>query len=143
MPNRGNLIILSAPSGSGKTSLAERVIPALKSIRFSVSHTTRDRREGERHGHEYFFVSVPEFKKMISGNKFLEWAEVYGNFYGTSRQFVESQLDSGCDVLLDVDIQGAFRVSAQMPGSVLVFVLPPSYRELEGRLRGRGWTMKR
>ena len=138
MPNRGNLIILSAPSGSGKTSLAERVVPALGNIRFSVSHTTRDRREGERHGHEYFFVQVPEFKEMISGNEFLEWAEVYGNFYGTSRRFVESQLESGYDVLLDVDIQGAFRVFDQIPESVLVFVLPPSYRELEGRLRGRG-----
>lgn len=138
MSNRGNLIILSAPSGSGKTSLAERVIPQLGNIRFSVSHTTRDCREGERHGHEYFFVSVPEFKKMITGGEFLEWAEVYGNFYGTSRQFVESQLESGCDVLLDVDIQGAFKVCKQMPESVLVFVLPPSYSALEERLRGRG-----
>jgi len=138
MSNRGNLIILSAPSGSGKTSLAERVVPNLGNIRFSVSHTTRDRREGERHGHEYFFVSVPEFKKMLAGSEFLEWAEVYGNFYGTSRQFVESQLEAGCDVLLDVDIQGAFRVSEQMPEAILVFVLPPSYRELEERLRGRG-----
>ena len=138
MSNRGNLIILSAPSGSGKTSLAERVVRNLGNIRFSVSHTTRDRREGERHGHEYFFVSVPEFKKMLAGSEFLEWAEVYGNFYGTSRQFVESQLEAGCDVLLDVDIQGAFRVSEQMPEATLVFVLPPSYRELEERLRGRG-----
>jgi guanylate kinase len=110
----------------------------MEHIRFSVSHTTRDRREGERHGHEYFFVSVSEFKEMIDGDEFLEWADVYGNFYGTSRQFVESQLESGCDVLLDVDIQGAFRVSAQMPEAVLVFVLPPSYSELEERLRSRG-----
>lgn len=138
MSNRGNLIILSAPSGSGKTSLAERVVPGLGNIRFSISHTTRKRREGERHGHEYFFVTVSEFKEMIDKDKFLEWAEVYGNFYGTSRQFVESQLESGCDVLLDVDIQGAFRVSEQKPEAVLVFVMPPSYSELEERLRGRG-----
>ncbi len=138
MSNKGNLLILSAPSGSGKTSLALRVVPQLKSIRFSVSHTTRGMRGGEENGKEYFFVSEEEFRRMIEENRFLEWAQVYGNYYGTSRDFVERELAGGTDVLLDIDVQGALKVRKLMPDAVMIFVLPPSFQELEKRLRGRG-----
>jgi guanylate kinase len=137
MSNRGSLFILSAPSGSGKTSLAHRVLPAVENLRFSVSHTTRERRRGEEDGREYFFVTVPVFESMIQKGRFLEWAEVYGNYYGTSRGFVESHMESGSDVLLDVDVQGAAQVRKAVPDSIAVFVLPPSFQELEARLRGR------
>ena len=138
MSNRGNLLILSAPSGSGKTSLAHRVVPELRSIRFSVSHTTRGRRRGEEDGKEYYFVQTDEFGRMIEQGRFLEWAQVYGNYYGTSRDFVESELRNGMDVLLDIDIQGALKVRKVMPEAVMIFVLPPSFQELENRLRRRG-----
>jgi guanylate kinase len=137
MLNRGNLFILSGPSGSGKTTLAHRVLPAFENIRFSVSHTTRERRRGEEDGREYFFVSVPAFESMIGEGRFLEWARVYGNYYGTDRGFVETELETGADVLLDIDIQGASKVRTAVLDSIAVFVLPPSFRELEARLRGR------
>lgn len=138
MSSKGSLVILSAPSGSGKTSLAVRLLPLMEKLKFSVSHTTRDKRAGERHGHEYYFVSPSEFESMIDGGEFLEWADVYGNYYGTSRTFVEKELDDGYDVLLDIDIQGALKVRAEFPDVVMIFVLPPSFAVLESRLRGRG-----
>ena len=138
MSSRGNLLILSAPSGSGKTSLALRVVPELESIRFSVSHTTRSKRRGEEDGKEYHFVSIAQFREMIDQGKFLEWAKVYGNYYGTGREYVERALDDGTDVLLDIDIQGALKVRKLMPEAVMIFVLPPSFQELEQRLRLRG-----
>ncbi|UCF38184.1 MAG: guanylate kinase [Acidobacteriota bacterium] len=138
MSNRGTLYIISAPSGSGKTSLAGRLLPEVERLKFSVSHTTRGERRGEQHGVEYFFVSAAEFEQMIEQDAFLEWAQVYGNYYGTSRAFVESELASGYDVLLDIDIQGALKVKQAMPEAVMVFVLPPSFAELGARLRRRG-----
>ena len=138
MSNRGNVLILSAPSGSGKTSLAHRVLPQLDNLRFSVSHTTRHRRRGEEEGKEYFFVTEERFEEMIRQDEFLEWANVYGNYYGTSRRFIEALLDEGVDVLLDIDIQGALKVRELIPAAVMVFVMPPSFDVLESRLRGRG-----
>ncbi len=138
MSNRGNLFIISAPSGAGKTSLAERLLKEVDGLHFSVSHTTRKPRAVEKNGVEYFFVSVPDFEAMIAQGEFLEWACVYGNYYGTCRRAVERQLEAGVDVLLDIDVQGAEEVKRVFPEAISVFVLPPSQDELEKRLRSRG-----
>ena len=134
----GKLIIISAPSGAGKTSLARALIANSKDIMMSVSHTTRVQRAGEEDGKDYFFVSQPEFISMVSDGVFLEYAEVYGNFYGTSHVAVESMLDQGMNVLLDIDWQGARKVRELMPEAISISVLPPSVEELERRLRSRG-----
>lgn len=138
MSSEGNLIVLSAPSGSGKTSLARRVVEEVPGVKFSVSHTTRPPRRGERHGVEYFFVGENEFKEMIRRRAFLEHAHVYGHYYGTSRSFVDSMLKAGDDVLLDIDVQGAMKVKTKVPGAVMVFVFPPSLEVLRQRLKRRG-----
>lgn len=135
---RGNLIIISAPSGSGKTSLARAALVRVPRLSFSISHTTRSPRRGEVNGEHYFFVGEPEFQKMIQEDAFLEWAHVYGNYYGTGRAFVDRELNTGHDVLLDVDVQGAHKVRLQMPEAISVFVFPPSYQVLVERLQGRG-----
>ena len=137
MSSKGRLFILSAPSGSGKTSLAELLLDAVENLEFSVSYTTRGRRGNEQHGEEYFFVDVAEFEAMIERGEFLEYEHVYGNYYGTSRRFVEQRLDRGVDVLLDIDVQGARAVVEKIPEAVRIFVLPPSYQELRERLTGR------
>lgn len=137
MSNRGRLFIISAPSGSGKTSLAIRLLEEVPNLQFAVSHTTRRPRGQERHGVEYFFVSETEFETMIVEEAFLEHAHVYGNYYGTNLAFVESQLSSGTDVLLDIDVQGALKVKARRPETVLIFVFPPSFDELRSRLKRR------
>ncbi len=137
MSNRGRLFIISAPSGSGKTSLAIRLLEEVSNLQFAVSHTTRRPRGQERHGVEYFFVSETEFETMIVEEAFLEHAHVYGNYYGTNLAFVESQLSSGTDVLLDIDVQGALRVKSRRPETVLIFVFPPSFEELRSRLKRR------
>jgi guanylate kinase len=138
MSSRGRLIIISAPSGSGKTSLADLLLSEVDDLRFSVSHTTRPQRKGEAHGVEYFFVSVAEFEEMVEKGEFLEYAHVYDNYYGTSREFVERELATGKDVLLDIDIQGAQRIIQLMPEALTIFVLPPSFEVLRRRLVGRG-----
>lgn len=138
MSNKGNLIILSAPSGSGKTSLAHRLLKEQKDVSFSVSYTTRPRRTGEKEGIDYFFVSPRQFSEMVDQGAFLEWAFVYENYYGTSRSFVEERLQAGRDVLLDIDVQGARKVWQQVPEAVTVFVLPPSFHTLRERLVDRG-----
>jgi len=137
MSNRGRLFIISAPSGSGKTSLAIRLLEEVSNLQFAVSHTTRRPWGQERHGVEYFFVSETEFETMIVEEAFLEHAHVYGNYYGTNLAFVESQLSSGTDVLLDIDVQGALKVKARRPETVLIFVFPPSFDELRSRLKRR------
>ena len=136
--SQGSLIIISAPSGSGKTSLARRTLERVPQLSFSVSHTTRNPRPGEVEGEHYFFVNETAFESMIEEGDFLEWAHVYGNYYGTGRPFVEQQLEQGQDVLLDIDVQGAGKVRQRMPEAISVFVFPPSYQELEQRLRSRG-----
>ena len=135
----GQLFILSAPSGAGKTTLLKKVMAQVKNLAFSISHTTREPRDGEKNGVDYHFVSVDDFQNMREQNLFLEWAEVHGNFYGTSRPAVLDQLKNGQDIILDIDIQGAAIIVADTSvKAVSVFVAPPSLAELEKRLRGRG-----
>lgn len=137
---QGTLYIVSAPSGAGKSSLITALLKTqpLYDTQVSVSHTTRAKRPGENHGEHYYFVSVDEFKRMIEDHGFLEYAEVFGNYYGTSRAAIEQVLSTGVDVFLDIDWQGAQQIRQQMPQARSVFILPPSKEELERRLRGRG-----
>ncbi|MCL2896972.1 guanylate kinase [Brenneria tiliae] len=137
---QGTLYIVSAPSGAGKSSLIQALFKTqpLYDTQVSISHTTRAKRPGESHGEHYFFVPVDEFKRMIRENEFLEYAEVFGNYYGTSRLAIEQTLASGVDVFLDIDWQGAQQIRSQMPQARSIFILPPSKEELARRLRGRG-----
>jgi guanylate kinase len=134
---RGNLYIVSAPSGSGKTTLLQHLLKSFKDLNFSVSHTTRHPRQGERHGVDYFFTERDAFSSMIARGEFLEWAEFNGQLYGTTRKFVEDHLESGQDVILDIDVQGARQVKSKMGEAIAIFVLPPSFQELERRLKAR------
>jgi guanylate kinase len=134
---RGRLFVIAAPSGAGKTSLVKALLTLKPQLRVSISHTTRAKRATEEHGREYFFVSVPEFQKLATGGQFLEHAQVFDNFYGTGRDSVEEQLAQGRDVILEIDWQGARQVRAAMPEALSVFILPPSRRALEERLRNR------
>lgn len=133
----GNLIIVSGPSGAGKSVLASRVLQGMPHLKFSVSYTTRAPRGAEQNGVEYFFVNREEFQALIQGNDLLEFAEVHGNYYGTSRAFVDELLRQGEDVLLDIDIQGASIVRQKRPDAVGVFILPPSFQILRDRLMRR------
>ena len=137
-PVIGKLFIISAPSGTGKTSLAHALIANVSEAKMSVSHTTRQRRSGEVDGEDYFFVNQAEFLEMVDQGIFLEHAQVYGNYYGTSRTAVEAMLQKGQHVLLDIDWQGARLVREKMPDVVSISILPPSVVELERRLRSRG-----
>jgi guanylate kinase len=134
----GNLFILSAPSGAGKSSLIHALLGQHQDMQLSVSHTTRAPRPGEVNGVHYHFVSVDEFKALIDQDNFLEWAEVFGNYYGTSRTAIEQVLAQGRDVFLDIDWQGARQIKAQVPSVQSIFILPPSVAELERRLNQRG-----
>lgn len=136
-PPRGKLFVVAAPSGTGKTSLVRALMQRMPALRFSISYTTRTRRENERHEHDYFFVEKAEFERMIEGGEFLEHARVYDNFYGTSRRQVEGVLASGENMLLEIDWQGAQQISRAMPEREAIFILPPSRAALEQRLRGR------
>lgn len=138
---QGNLYILSAPSGAGKSSLIAALLQqdAEKKMMVSVSHTTRQPRPGEAEGVHYFFVSVEEFERLIAQGAFLEYAKVFGgNYYGTSLPAIEKNLAQGIDVFLDIDWQGAQQIRAKMPNVKSIFILPPSLPELERRLIGRG-----
>lgn len=135
---RGNLFILSAPSGAGKSSLIKALLDKQANIKVSVSHTTRAPRPGENNGKHYHFVTVDEFKALIDKGDFFEWAQVFENYYGTSKQAIEDQLNKGIDVFLDIDWQGARQVRALMPEVKTIFILPPSQSELEQRLNNRG-----
>jgi len=141
----GTLFIVSGPSGAGKTTLIQRVKEALEPLgvrlHFSVSHTTRAIRAGEQEGVDYHFLSEHAFEAMANSGEFLEWARVHGNLYGTSIQEVQTRLDRGEDVILDIDVQGAKQIAASdslRPHSLSLFLFPPSFEELERRLRGRG-----
>lgn len=136
--DRGQLFVVSAPSGAGKTSLVSALLEADKKIAVSVSHTTRSPRPGEQDGINYNFVSVSEFEGLIAKAGFLEHAKVFENYYGTSQQWVEDKLSSGVDVILEIDWQGAQQIRKLMPEVVSIFILPPSKAELETRLKGRG-----
>jgi guanylate kinase len=136
----GNLFILSAPSGAGKSSLINALLEQESSrpMQVSVSHTTREPRPGEQEGKHYHFVSIANFEKTIKKNAFYEYAEVFGNYYGTSEAAIDAQLAQGIDVFLDIDWQGAQQVRMKKPSVTTVFISPPSKQELESRLRGRG-----
>lgn len=134
----GTLYIFSAPSGAGKTSLVKALLERTNNIKVSVSHTTRASREGEIDGKDYNFVSQDTFKDLINQSAFLEHAQVFDNFYGTSQAWVEQELKEGQDVILEIDWQGAKQIRQQMPETTSVFILPPSHDELLRRLTGRG-----
>ena len=136
---RGVLFVFSGPSGVGKGTLKAKLFEEFADrIAYSVSATTRGPREGEVDGQDYFFISRQEFERRVKNNEFLEHAEFAGNCYGTPRAYVEKLLDSGMNVVLEIDVQGALQVMKSMPECVSVFILPPSFEELEHRLRGRG-----
>lgn len=134
---RGLLFIVSAPSGTGKTTLVERLVQVLPTLRMSRSYTSRAARNGERDGVDYNFITIDEFKRRIERCDFLEWADVFGNYYGTGARDIEQLLVEGQDVVLVIDVQGARQVKARSVDHTAIFVLPPSFQVLEQRLRGR------
>lgn len=134
----GNLFVVAAPSGAGKSSLVKALMELDTQVRPSVSHTTRPPRGQEKHGREYFFVSPQEFDQMVASDAFLEWAHVHGQRYGTSRKAIEDRIAQGADVILEIDFQGAIQVKKLFANAVLIFILPPSWDELRSRLHNRG-----
>jgi guanylate kinase len=134
---KGNLFIITSPSGGGKGTLIREVLRSVPKVGYSVSFTTRRQRAGEEHGKHYYFVSREEFEKKVAEGEFLEWANVHGNLYGTSRAQVESELNLGRDIILEIDVQGAEIVKNLVPEAVGVFILPPSFEVLRERLTAR------
>ncbi len=137
---KGTVFVLSAPSGTGKSTLAKRLVAALPDLVFSISITTRAPRPGEQDGREYFFVDDAAFDQKIAAGDFLEWVQVYAHRYGTSRSWIEAQLHQGKDVLLDIETIGALNIKQRMPDAVMIFLMPPSMEELSNRLAKRGDT---
>ncbi len=134
----GNLFVVAAPSGAGKSSLVKALMELDSQVTHSVSHTTRQPRGQEVHGREYFFINDRDFDVLIQENAFLEWAHVHGHRYGTSKKTIEDKITDGHDVLLEIDFQGALQIKAVFPSVVLIFILPPSWEELKSRLERRG-----
>ena len=134
----GNLFIVTAPSGAGKTSLVRALLAADANVQLSISYTTRAMRPGEADGRDYHFVSREQFQEMLGRGEFLESAEVYGNYYGTSQTWINQVMESGKDILLEIDWQGAAQVRRLFPAAIGVFILPPSLPALQQRLQGRG-----
>ena len=135
---QGLLIVISAPSGAGKTTICKRLLDEFPDLHFSVSCTTRSPRTGEKDGRDYHFISVEEFKNRIGKGEFIEWEEIYGHFYGTSKKEIEDLTGKGHDVILDIDIKGACKVKSMYPEGVFVFIMPPSVEILKERLKKRG-----
>ena len=135
---RGLLIVVSGASGTGKGTVCKKILNDLPEVAYSISATTRVPRPGEVDGKEYYFLSVDEFKNWIADGKFLEYAEVYGNFYGTPLNKIEERLNRGEDILLEIDVQGALNVKKKCPEGIYIFLLPPSLEELKRRIEGRG-----
>lgn len=135
---KGTLIIISSPSGGGKGTIIREVLKSLPDVAYSISFTTRKIREGEENGREYFFISRAEFEDLVKRDEFLEYAEVHGNLYGTSKSQVNSELEKGRDIILEIDVQGAENVMRKFPSAVSVFILPPSFNILRQRLIARG-----
>ena len=138
IPHTGNVFVISAPSGTGKSTLTSKLVKNLDGLIFSISTTTRPPREGEVEGKDYFFVDPDTFDRTIAEGGFLEWVEVYGKRYGTGRDWILSMLAKGVDVLLDIETTGALAVKERMDDAIMIFLLPPSAMELERRLRSRG-----
>ncbi len=134
---KGNLIIICSPSGGGKGTLIKEVLKIVPNIGYSVSFTTREMRVGEENGRDYFFVSRAEFESLIKQDEFLEFAEVHANYYGTSINQIKSKIDSGQDVVLEIDVQGAESIRKLLPDAVNIFILPPSFEVLRNRLKAR------
>jgi len=134
----GNLFVVAAPSGAGKSSLVKALMELDSGIQPSVSHTTRPPRGQEKHGREYFFLSPAEFDGMVARDAFLEWAHVHGHRYGTSKKAVEERIAQGADVILEIDFQGALQIRKTFANAVMIFILPPSWEELRSRLERRG-----
>ena len=134
MKNKGMVIIVSAPSGAGKTSICDALIKSDKNIVYSVSTTTRLPRKGEKNGREYFFVSDKEFKSMVKKNMFVEWAKVHDHFYGTSKKVLEQTINNGKDILLDIDVQGAVKIKKQYKNALMIFITTPTLKILKERL---------
>lgn len=137
MQREGVLFVISAPSGAGKTTLCKEIIDIFPNLRHSVSYTTRTPRPGEVHGRDYFFVGQDEFSRMVEAGEFAEWAEVHGNYYGTSLSTLNQCRSQGIDLILDIDCQGAAQLKGRFDGGVYIFILPPSIAELRRRLDGR------
>lgn len=133
----GKVIVVSAPSGTGKTTICKHLLRTTPNLVFSVSYTTRKRRPGEVQGKDYYFVDKDIFLKMISENKLIEWAKVYNNYYGTPKEFLEKTINSGKDILLDIDVQGAKNIKKIYPDGIYIFLLPPSEKVLRERLINR------
>ena len=134
----GRLFILSAPSGGGKSTLCQALLNRFEDLRYSISYTTRNPRSGEKDGEDYFFISRDEFTRGIAENRWAEWAKVHDNFYGTSAQWLNAELATGHDILLDIDVQGARQIFSMYPKSITIFVMPPSIEVLRKRLESRG-----
>jgi len=137
MDRRGILFIISAPSGTGKTTLCKQLTANLPDLWQSVSYTTRKPRPGEEHGREYYFIDEQLFQAMVERNEFVEWARVYGNLYGTPWKWLTEKIDQGIDVLLEIDVQGAMQLKKRFEDSVSIFILPPSIAVLRSRLQTR------
>jgi len=136
--SKGNLIVLSGPSGVGKGTICRELLKRCPELTYSISATTRKKRPGEIHGREYFFYSVDEFLQLARQGAFLEWARVFDNYYGTPREFVERITSEGKDCILEIDIQGALQVKREKPEGIFIFIAPPSKEELVRRITGRG-----
>lgn len=132
-----SVFIISAPSGSGKSTLVAELMKRVEKLRFSVSYTTRSPRGAEQDGREYHFITREQFNQRLERDEFLEWAEVFGNFYGTHSSELERAESAGCDLILDIDVKGARQLKEKIPGAISIFILPPSREELEQRLRAR------
>lgn len=135
--NRAKLIVLTAPSGAGKTSIAKKILEDYSNIEFSVSATTRARRENETHGRDYYFISEEEFQQKIENNEFIEWEKFYDYHYGSLKSVVEEKLEAGISVIFDIDVKGAVNIKKHYPDSIVIFVMPPSLEELKRRLTER------
>jgi guanylate kinase len=134
---RGDMFIISAPSGTGKSTIVRRLLKTIPGLFFSVSYTTRQQRKNEIHGKDYYFVSREEFNELVKNNEFLEYCEVHGNTYGTSEKQVVSIIEKGFDVILDIDVQGAMKIKQKHPEAITIFMLPPSITDLEERWQKR------